>query len=61
LEHKESKKIRILMRRDKTLKICANHYRNKEKIQQTKQNKQNKTKQTKQNKTKQNKTTKQNK
>ncbi|KAK7088610.1 ran-specific GTPase-activating protein-like [Littorina saxatilis] len=26
LEHKKSKMIRILMRRDKTLKICANHY-----------------------------------
>jgi Ran-binding protein 1 len=26
LQHKESKKIRIVMRRDKTLKICANHY-----------------------------------
>lgn len=26
LEHKISKKPRILMRRDKTLKICANHY-----------------------------------
>eukprot|EP01088_Endostelium_zonatum_P009203 TRINITY_DN22406_c0_g1_i1.p1 TRINITY_DN22406_c0_g1~~TRINITY_DN22406_c0_g1_i1.p1 ORF type:complete len:186 (+),score=63.39 TRINITY_DN22406_c0_g1_i1:88-645(+) len=26
LEHKESKKIRVLMRRDKTLKICANHF-----------------------------------
>lgn len=26
LQHKETKKIRILMRRDKTLKICANHY-----------------------------------
>jgi Ran-binding protein 1 len=27
LQHKEQKsKIRILMRRDKTLKICANHY-----------------------------------
>ena len=26
LAHKESKKVRLLMRRDKTLKICANHY-----------------------------------
>jgi len=26
LKHKASKKIRLLMRRDKTLKICANHY-----------------------------------
>lgn len=26
LEHKDSKKIRVLMRRDKTLKICANFY-----------------------------------
>lgn len=26
LEHKTSKKIRVLMRRDKTLKICANFY-----------------------------------
>lgn len=25
LQHKESNKVRILMRRDKTLKICANH------------------------------------
>eukprot|EP00010_Vexillifera_abyssalis_P000318 CAMPEP_0201551694 /NCGR_PEP_ID=MMETSP0173_2-20130828/9135_1 /ASSEMBLY_ACC=CAM_ASM_000268 /TAXON_ID=218659 /ORGANISM="Vexillifera sp., Strain DIVA3 564/2" /LENGTH=185 /DNA_ID=CAMNT_0047962015 /DNA_START=41 /DNA_END=598 /DNA_ORIENTATION=+ len=26
LEHKDTGKVRILMRRDKTLKICANHY-----------------------------------
>eukprot|EP01087_Luapelamoeba_hula_P018867 TRINITY_DN614_c0_g1_i1.p1 TRINITY_DN614_c0_g1~~TRINITY_DN614_c0_g1_i1.p1 ORF type:complete len:199 (+),score=55.12 TRINITY_DN614_c0_g1_i1:97-693(+) len=26
LKHKETKKIRLLMRRDKTLKICLNHY-----------------------------------
>lgn len=26
LKHKESGKIRLVMRRDKTLKICANHY-----------------------------------
>lgn len=26
LQHKESKKVRLLMRRDKTLKICANHF-----------------------------------
>lgn len=26
LQHKETKKVRLLMRRDKTLKICANHY-----------------------------------
>lgn len=26
LQHKETKKIRLLMRRDQTLKICANHY-----------------------------------
>lgn len=26
LKHKESGKVRLLMRRDKTLKICANHY-----------------------------------
>ena len=26
LQHKETKKIRVLMRREKTLKICANHY-----------------------------------
>ncbi|KAJ2717334.1 Ran GTPase binding protein Sbp1 [Coemansia spiralis] len=26
LKHKESAKIRLLMRRDKTLKVCANHY-----------------------------------
>ncbi|KAF6762586.1 ran/spi1 binding protein [Ephemerocybe angulata] len=25
LKHKESKKIRLVMRRDKTLKVCANH------------------------------------
>jgi len=26
LQHKESKKVRLLMRRDKTLKVCANHF-----------------------------------
>lgn len=26
LEHKESKKARLLMRREKTLKICCNQY-----------------------------------
>ncbi|KAI9504617.1 Ran binding domain-containing protein, partial [Coemansia spiralis] len=26
LKHKETKKVRLLMRRDKTLKVCANHY-----------------------------------
>ena len=26
LKHKDNKKIRLLMRRDKTLKVCANHY-----------------------------------
>ncbi|KAJ2491279.1 transcription factor TFIIF complex subunit Tfg3 [Coemansia sp. RSA 2050] len=26
LKHKENSKIRLLMRRDKTLKVCANHY-----------------------------------
>ncbi|KAJ1548965.1 hypothetical protein HK405_012219 [Cladochytrium tenue] len=26
LQHKDTKKVRLLMRRDKTLKICANHY-----------------------------------
>jgi len=26
LKHKQTGKIRVLMRRDKTLKICANHY-----------------------------------
>eukprot|EP01110_Echinostelium_bisporum_P008664 TRINITY_DN31356_c0_g1_i1.p1 TRINITY_DN31356_c0_g1~~TRINITY_DN31356_c0_g1_i1.p1 ORF type:complete len:201 (+),score=103.52 TRINITY_DN31356_c0_g1_i1:59-661(+) len=26
LQHKESSKIRLLMRREKTLKVCANHY-----------------------------------
>ncbi|XP_076817242.1 ran-specific GTPase-activating protein-like [Clavelina lepadiformis] len=30
LRHKSSSKIRLLMRRDKTLKICANHYLTKE-------------------------------
>ena len=27
LKHKESKKVRLLMRREKVLKVCANHYR----------------------------------
>ncbi|KAJ1949294.1 Ran GTPase binding protein Sbp1 [Linderina pennispora] len=26
LKHKENSKVRLLMRRDKTLKVCANHY-----------------------------------
>ncbi|SCZ87358.1 BZ3500_MvSof-1268-A1-R1_Chr2-2g04824 [Microbotryum saponariae] len=26
LQHKDSKKVRLVMRRDKTLKVCANHY-----------------------------------
>ena len=26
LKHKENGKIRLVMRRDKTLKVCANHY-----------------------------------
>ncbi|KAJ2825290.1 Ran GTPase binding protein Sbp1, partial [Coemansia sp. 'formosensis'] len=26
LKHKEHSKVRLLMRRDKTLKVCANHY-----------------------------------
>jgi len=26
LQHKQTKKIRLLMRREKTLKVCANHY-----------------------------------
>ncbi|TIB35162.1 hypothetical protein E3P84_01485 [Wallemia ichthyophaga] len=26
LQHKESKKVRLVMRRDKTLKVCANHF-----------------------------------
>jgi Ran-binding protein 1 len=26
LKHKESGKVRLVMRRDKTLKVCANHY-----------------------------------
>ncbi len=26
LKHKDSKKIRVLMRREKTLKLCANHF-----------------------------------
>ncbi|KAI5284918.1 hypothetical protein KEM54_000959 [Ascosphaera aggregata] len=26
LQHRENKKIRLVMRRDKTLKVCANHY-----------------------------------
>ncbi|KAI8098596.1 uncharacterized protein BX664DRAFT_319098 [Halteromyces radiatus] len=30
LQHKESKKVRLVMRRDKTLKVCANHYVNKD-------------------------------
>jgi Ran-binding protein 1 len=27
LKHKENHKTRLVMRRDKTLKVCANHYR----------------------------------
>jgi hypothetical protein len=27
LKHKENKKVRLVMRRDKTLKVCANHFR----------------------------------
>ena len=30
LKHKENKKTRLVMRRDKTLKVCANHYGNLE-------------------------------
>jgi Ran-binding protein 1 len=26
LKHKENGKTRLVMRRDKTLKVCANHY-----------------------------------
>ena len=26
LEHRENRKVRLVMRRDKTLKVCANHY-----------------------------------
>jgi len=26
LKHKENRKTRLVMRRDKTLKVCANHY-----------------------------------
>lgn len=26
LQHKDNKKVRVVMRRDKTLKVCANHY-----------------------------------
>lgn len=32
LQHKQSDKFRVLMRRDKTLKICMNHYVNKKTI-----------------------------
>jgi Ran-binding protein 1 len=30
LQHKDTKKVRLLMRRDKTLKVCANHIISKE-------------------------------
>ena len=30
LQHKASKKVRLVMRRDKTLKVCANHYLTKD-------------------------------
>ena len=33
LKHKQSGKIRLLMRRDKTHKICANHYGKKKHFQ----------------------------
>ena len=26
LKHKETSKVRLVMRRDKTLKVCANHF-----------------------------------
>lgn len=35
LKHKETGKVRLVMRRDKTLKVCANHYSKATEVRKT--------------------------